>query len=39
MRQNDGFVGDADELIDKVVGSVQQRKRMKIGNDLFSHKN
>ncbi len=31
-----GVVGDADELLDEVVGSVQQRKRMKIGNDWFS---
>jgi hypothetical protein len=25
-----GVVGDADELLDKVVGSVQQRKRKQI---------
>ena len=28
-------VGDADELLDEVVGSVQQRKR----NEIGSHKN
>ena len=27
-------VGDADELLDEVVGSVQQRKRF--GNEMFS---
>jgi hypothetical protein len=36
MRQTRwiGVVGDADELLDEVVGSVQQRKRMK--RNVFS---
>jgi hypothetical protein len=31
-----GVVGDADELLDEVVGSVQRTRTNEIGNDLFS---
>jgi hypothetical protein len=34
MRQNDGFVGDADWLLDEVVGSGQRTETKMISQDL-----